>query len=171
MLAGMRGRSVCAVVAACLLAALGGCGGGGGSSSTTTGGTLSTSQLVAEGDGICKDAHDQFAQLQQNPPTTSEGAATLTQKLLDISQSELTRLRDLSPPAALKPALDKYLKALDENIAVLKQGLKAAQSGDATGYAAAQAKTVKQQVKRLQLAQAVGFKECSRPAGTASSAG
>jgi hypothetical protein len=169
MLAGKQGRIACWIAAAFVLAALGGCGGGGESSSTTTTGSLSKSQLVAQGDSICKDAHDEFAQLQQNPPTTSDEAAALTQKLIDISQTELTRLQDLSPPADVKPALDSYLKSLEENIAVLKQGLKAAQKGDATGYTKAQAKTVKQQVKRLQLAQAVGFQVCSRPAGIASS--
>jgi len=81
----------------------------------------------------------------------------------------VAQLRVLNPPASVKPALDSYLKSLDKNVDVLKQGLKAAQQSDATAYAQAQAKAVKGQVKRLQYAQAVGFKECSVPAGTAPS--
>jgi len=149
-----------------------GCGGGGESStSTTTGGEpLTKDALIAQGDAICRQALEKFQQLQQNPPTTAEDAATLTQQLIDITETELSQLRDLNPPATLQSSLDDYLNALDKNIAVLKQGLKAAQQNDAPGYAKAQAKTVSQQVERLQLARAVGFEECSRPAGTAPSA-
>ncbi len=153
-----------------IAAGVGACGGGGGSSSTTsTAAELTKSELVAQGDAICKDAHDRFAELQGSLPTTAEETATFTKKLIDITESEVTQLRALNPPASVKPALDSYLKSLDKNVDVLKQGLKAAQQSDATAYARAQAQAVKGQVKRLQYAQAVGFKECSRPAGTAPS--
>ena len=112
-------------------------------------------------------AKNVFAQLQQSPPTTPESAVTFTQKLIHIQETELSQLRGLNPPASLKSSLDHYVGALEKNIGVLKKGLKAAQQNDATGYAKAQAETVSEQVKRLQLARAVGFKECSRPAGTA----
>jgi hypothetical protein len=161
----MRWAAAATMVAATLVA---GCGGGGATSaSTTTGEQLTKQELIAQGDAICKQAVGKFQQLQQNPPTTAEGAATLTQRLIDITESELSQLRELNPPASLQSSLDAYLKSLDENVAVLKQGLKAAQQNDAAAYAKAQAKTVSQQVKRLSLARAVGFKECSRPAGTA----
>ncbi len=143
--------------------------GGGGSSTTSTAAELTKSQLIAKGDAICKDARDRFAELQGSPPTTPEETATFTQKLLDITESEVSQLRALNAPSDVKPALDRYVKAMDKNVDVLKQGLRAAQQSDATAYAQAQAKAVKDQVKRLQYAQAVGFKECSRPAGTAPS--
>jgi hypothetical protein len=144
------------------------CGGGGGASSTSTStdAALSKSELIAKGDAICKDAHDRFAELQGSPPTTAEETATFTQRLIDITESEVSQLRALNPPSSVKPSLDQYLSAMDKNVAVLKQGLNAAQQSDATAYAQAQAKAVQDQVKRLQFAQAVGFKECSRPAGT-----
>lgn len=158
-------------LAAIAAAALTGCGGGGGSSTSTTAsaGALSKQELIAKGDAICQQAREQFQQLQQNPPTTAEDAAALTQKLIDITESELSQLRQLTPPASAESSMDDYLKAMEKNVGVLKQGLKAAQQGDATGYAEAQAKTVSQQVERLQLARSVGFNECSRPAGTAPS--
>jgi hypothetical protein len=165
----MPERIVSAAIGIALLAFLVGCGGGSDTSSTSTRGDeeLTKSEFVARGDAICKDAHDEFAQLQQNPPTTAEGAATLAQRVIDITERELSQLRELNAPATVQPDLDKYLQALEKNVAILKQGLEAAQQNDATGYAKAQAKTVKEQVNRLQLAQAVGFKECSRPAGIA----
>ena len=164
-----RGWRLTFAAATVALIALGlaACGGGDDTSATTsTESALTKDQLIAQGDAICKEAHDRFAQLQGSPPTTPEETATFTQGLVDITQSEVSQLRDLNPPASVKPALESYLKALDENVAVLKQGLKAAQQADATAYAQAQAKAVKGQVERLQLAQAVGLKECSRPAGT-----
>lgn len=161
---------ICAVLAAFVAALpIAGCGGGGESSTSTTasGEPLTKQELIAKGDAICKQANNLFAQLQQSPPTTPESAVTFTQKLIHIQETELSQLRDLHPPAPLKSSLDDYVRALDENIGVLKKGLKAAQQNDATGYAKAQAETVSEQVKRLQLARAVGFRECSRPAGTA----
>jgi hypothetical protein len=157
-------------VAALVAAGLGACGGGGGTSTTAgSSAALTKSQLIAQGDAICKDARNRFAQLQGSPPTTPEETATFTQELIDITESEVSQLRALNPPPDVKPALDRYLQAMDENIDVLKQGLRAAQRSDATAYAQAQAKAVQGQVKRLQYAQAVGFEECSRPAGTAPS--
>jgi hypothetical protein len=135
-----------------------GCGGGGD-------GTLTKDEFISQGDEICKNAHDQFAELQKNPPTTADEAAALTQKLIDISENELSQLRDLNAPAAVRSSLDKYLSAREQGIAILKNGLAAAQKGDARAYAAAQAQTAKTQVNRLKLARAVGFDECSRPAG------
>jgi hypothetical protein len=171
MPAGMR--TTCVAVAALLLILVGGCGGGGADTTSTTGGQeLTRSELIAKGDAICEDAHERFAQLQASPPTTPEESATFTQQLIDITETEVSQLRALDAPASVKPALDDYLKALDKNVEVLKQGLTAAQQSDAAAYARAQAKAVKGQVERLRLAQAVGFSECSRPAGTApSSAG
>jgi hypothetical protein len=159
-----------AAVGALIAAAVSGCGGGGGSSTTTsTAAELTKSELIAKGDAICQDARARFAELQGSPPTTPEETATFTQKLIDITENEVSQLRALDAPSGVKPALDQYLQAMDKNIAVLKQGLKAAQQSDATAYAQAQAKAVQDQVNRLQFAQAVGFKECSRPAGTAPS--
>jgi chromosome segregation ATPase len=165
----MPERIVSAAIGIALLAFLVGCGGGSDTSSTRTGGDeeLTKSEIVARGDAICKDANDEFAQLQQNPPTTQEETATFTQNLISLQEDERDMLRALDAPASVEPALDRYLAALEQNIATLKQGLEAVRNDDVSGYADAQAKTVKDQLKRLQLARAVGFKECSRPAGTA----
>jgi hypothetical protein len=136
---------------------LAGCGSSGGSTTT-----LSKADFIAKGDEICKRAHEQFAQAQQNPPSTAEGFATVTQKLIEISQSELSQIRALDAPAEVHPALDRYLKAREQGIALLKKGLEAAQNDNARAYAKAQSKVANGQVRRLKLAQAVGFKQCSR---------
>ena len=48
--------------------------------------TLTKAEFTAKGDEICKRAHDEFAQLQKTPPNSPEGAATLTQNLIEISE-------------------------------------------------------------------------------------
>ena len=132
---------------------------GGGEDETTT---LTKAELTAKGDEICKAAHDQFAELQKTPPNSAEGAATLTENLIEISEEELSKIHALDPPADLVPALNRYLEAREQGIALLQQGLKAAQDEDATAYANAQAKIARGQLRRLRLARAVGFTECSR---------
>jgi hypothetical protein len=130
----------------------------------------STATFTAEGDRICERARDQFADLQGTPPNSAEGAATLTQDLIEISQGELDQIASLEAPAGAEPALQRYLSAREEGIAILKRGLQAAQDENAGAYAVAQAKIAKGQPRRLKLARAVGFTECSRvPEGTAGS--
>jgi hypothetical protein len=164
----MRSRTrrfaVAAMTALLAGTALAGCGGGGES-------TLNKADFVSKGDQICKEAHDQFAELQKSPPTTAAEAAALTQKLIEISTSELDQIRGLDAPADVQPALDRYVKAREQGIALLKKGLAAAENGNARAYATAQAEIAKGQVGRLKLARAVGFNECSRPAATTSSTG
>jgi hypothetical protein len=128
---------------------------------------LSKAKFTAEGDRICVQAHDQFAELQKAPPNSAEGAATLTEDLIEISEGELDQIRSLNVPAAVEPALERYLRAREEGIAILKQGLQAAQDENASAYATAQAKIAKGQLRRLKLARAVGFTECSRVSAAA----
>jgi hypothetical protein len=124
---------------------------------------LTEQDLIAQGDEICSEAHDAFTDLQQRPPTTARAAADLTDQLIGISEDELDQLRDLTPPAELEDELDRYLASREDAIDLLHDGLDAANDGDAFAYAEAQAKIAADQLKRLKLARAVGFTECSRP--------
>ena len=164
-------RPIAILMTVALLVGLAGCGGGDGDTTSTAQGQLSKSQLVDEGDAICQEASDRFAQLRENLPTTAEESAAFTQQLIEITEDQVSRLRALDAPAAQEPAMKRYLAAMEANIATLRQGLAAAEQNDATGYAKAQAKAVEGQVERLRLAQAVGFRTCSRPVGGGPAAG
>jgi hypothetical protein len=164
-------RPIASLMIAALLAGLAGCGGGNGDTTSVAEGQLSKSELVDQGDAICKEASDQFAQARKDLPTTAEESATFTERLIEITETEVSQLRALDAPASLEPAMKRYLAALEANIATLREGLAAAQQNDATGYAEAQAKAVEGQVERLRLAQAVGFRTCSRPVGSGPAAG
>jgi hypothetical protein len=126
------------------------------------GGTsLTRAEFTAKGDQACGRAHDQFAELQKSPPNSAEGAVTLTQNLIEISENELSQIRALDAPPEVQPALDRYLRAREQGIALLKQGLEAAQDKNARAYARAQAGIAAGQVRRVKLAEAVGFSQCS----------
>jgi hypothetical protein len=140
-----------------------GCGGGGGDD-----GTLTKAEFVAKADQICKQAREKFLAAQPGPPSNPQQAAALQGVLIGTSENELSEIRSLDAPADVKPALDRYLRAREEGIALLKKGLKAAQNEDLPAYTAAQRQIAADQVKRLHLAQAVGFTECSRPGGSSS---
>jgi hypothetical protein len=140
------------------LALTAGCGGGNGDSAT-----LTKAQFVAQGDAICAQARQAFLAAQPSPPSTPEKAAALQQELITTSEDELSRIRALSAPATVKPALSKYLSARENGIALLRKGLVAAQNKDLRGYTSAQSQVAAGQLKRLKLAQAVGFTACSRP--------
>jgi hypothetical protein len=164
-------RWIIIAMTAAMLVGLASCGGGDDDTTSAPQGELTRSELVAEGDEICQAASDRFAQARENPPTTAEESATFTQGLIEITEDQVSGLRALDPPASLEPAMKRYLAALDANIATLREGLAAAQQNDATAYAEAQAKAVEGQVERLRLAQSVGFRTCSRPAGGGPAAG
>ena len=146
------------------LALLGGCGGGGD-------GTLTKAEFVARGDEICKQAHEQFSQAQENPPNTPAGAAELQRRLIEISEGELSAIHDLEAPSDVRPALERYLGARERGIALLKRGLEAARQEDERAYAAAQARLAAGQLRRLKLARAVGLNECSVVASPAPGGG
>lgn len=123
--------------------------------------SLSKGEFTAKGDEVCERAHNQFAELQKEWPNSAEGAVALTQNLIEISENELNEIRALDAPPEAQEALDRYLLAREQGISLLEQGVEAAQERDAGTYVAAQAEVAAGQVRRLKLAQAVGFSECS----------
>ena len=123
--------------------------------------SLTKAEFIAKGDEVCNRAHDQFAELQQEPPNSAEGAVALTQNLLrDLGERAD---RDPRPRCAAggRGGAGPLPGAREQGIAVLERGLQAADDEDAPGYADAQAEIAAGQVRRLELAQAVGFSECS----------
>jgi hypothetical protein len=158
VLDGARTSVAALVLAGCVLAT--GCGPFGDG-----GGELTKDELIAQGDEICKRGRDQYLELQKNPPQTAEASAALTSKLIEITEAEISDLRDLDAPAESEDALDAYLEAREAGVDVLREGLAAAQDQDAEAYAEAQAKIAEGQVHRARLAQEVGFTQCSRPLG------
>ena len=124
---------------------------------------LSAEELGREADRICSDSRAEFAELQQDPPTSPREAAELTRQLVAITEREIGAIRGLDAPQDLEPRLDLYLRARDEGLEILRAGLAAAVAQDVRGYARAQAAIAARALERLRLARAAGLRECSRP--------
>ena len=123
---------------------------------------LSGAEFLARGDEICASAHDDFAEAQSkvSGQTPSEALA-LTEELIGIAEQELADIEQLAEPQQLTDDLERYLAARERAIETLREGRSAAEKADILEYESAQAKVARGQAKRLELAKAVGFSECS----------
>jgi hypothetical protein len=132
-------------------------------------GALSRAEFIAKGDAICKQAQTDFQDVQRTTPeTTAAEAAVLTGKLVDISESEFNQINGLVPPASMQGAVDRYLKAREDGIKLLRAGYQAAQNDDFNAYLRAKKKLARTQRTRTHLAEAVGFHDCSQQFATSS---
>jgi len=124
---------------------------------------VSAEQLVSRGDAICAEGRDRFADIQSEPPANASEASDQTEELVDAATDELNDLRNLRPPDELSDSYEQYLQARGSALELLEEGRDAAKDRDAEAYAEAQTKASADQPERLKLAQAVGFKTCSKP--------
>jgi hypothetical protein len=125
----------------------------------------SGASAIAEGDEICAEAQAEVEELRAEQPRTAQDAARLTEGVIAAYEDELAALEALAVPSELADELDRYVEARERGLAPLRDGLEAARAGDARAYAEAQAEAAAGQVERTRLARAVGFSECSVPAG------
>ena len=83
--------------------------------------------------------------------------------MIEVYEDEIAGLEALATPPDLQGAVDRCLATREETIEYLREGLAAAERGDETGYAEAQAAVAEGQVERTRLAGEVGFEVCSVP--------
>jgi hypothetical protein len=125
---------------------------------------LTAEQFIAQGDEICREAHDEFLDLQDNPPRTPSDAAELTGGLIEVAEEERDAISDLREPESLSDEVERYLEARDRGIDVMRDGLEAAEDADAEKYEALQAELASTQLDpRYEIAGDIGFEECSKP--------
>jgi hypothetical protein len=124
---------------------------------------LSAAEYLAQGDEVCKQAHDDFLDIQGSSPRTADDAVAQVEALLKVAEDERDAILDLSPPESLAEAVDAYIADRKKGIDTLQEGLGAARDDDPEGYEEAQAKLASQQEARQKVAQKVGFNECSEP--------
>jgi hypothetical protein len=151
----------CAVIAVLPLA-LAACGGG--SSSPSSG-------FIAKANAVCQQTLQQFERIQALPPKTAGQAEKQASALVDVSKQALKDLHNLTPPVSLQTAYNSYLASREQALRYLKNGQAAAANRDSAAYAKAKRQAAGQQATRLQLAQKVGLKGCSRPAVRVGSGG
>lgn len=124
---------------------------------------LSAPEFLAQADGVCAQAHEDFLEVQSSVPRTPEDAADQVEALVQIAEDERDAIADLGAPEAVAEDLDNYLAERDRGIATLKEGLEAARADDPAAYERAQAKLAAEQRKRASLARELGLTECSQP--------
>jgi hypothetical protein len=124
---------------------------------------LSAAEFLAQGDEICKQAHDEFLDIQGSTPRTAADAEAQVEALIEVAEDERDGILDLGAPDSLAEDIDAYVSDREKGIKTLQAGLAAARDDDPIGYEEAQAELASQQKKRQEVAQEVGFNECSEP--------
>ena len=136
-----------AAVTALLILPLAACGGG-----------LSKSELVKQGDAICKRVNDQVA--KEPDPTTAADLAALAKKTVKISDPAIDDMDALEPPGELEKDFDAFVASLKEQRDLTKQIGEAAGAGDSAKIQKVGTQAQKAQADYQKLSAKIGFKEC-----------
>jgi serine/threonine protein kinase len=180
MMAGGVGALVVAAIVAVVLASSGGGGGDSASGDTTEQTTkepvtekkeanpkfqtLNEAQLIKKGDEVCEDSvatYKGYIHEPQFPNGKDETGFAFSKLLVGISSRAVRRFNELKPPPSLEKEFDAYVAAQEEVAQWDEDALAAAETGDAEAERAAREDNFKTEGERQELAEAVGFKECS----------
>lgn len=123
----------------------------------------SAGDFLSQGDEVCKQAHEEFLDIQGSAPRTAADAETQVEALIEVAEEERDGILDLGVPESLSEDVDAYIADRERGIGTLQDGLAAARDDDPTGYEEAQAELAAQQPERQKVAQKLGFNECSEP--------
>ena len=137
-----------AAVAVLIVVPLAACGGD----------SLSKSELVAQGDAICKRVNDQIA--KEPAPKTAGDIEALAKKTLEISDPAIDDMEALEPPGELEKDFDKFVASLREQRELTEQIGDAAGSGDTAKLGEIATEAQRAQAEYRQLSDKIGFKEC-----------
>ena len=124
---------------------------------------LTRGELIAQGDDVCRRAHEAFTDLQRRAPRTASQAAELTNRLIDIASDEADQIEALNGPPEFDAEIEEYVAAREDGIEAMRAGRDAASEHDSEGYARSQADVADNQRERHRIARRIGFAVCSRP--------
>jgi hypothetical protein len=144
------------LLAGIAIAAIAGCGGGSDE--------VSAEELVQQGDEICREVADGFAEIQAQPPANATEGAEQADGLLGVAEDGQGRLGEMEPPEELRDRYDRYLEARDEVADLLEEGKQAAEDQDGAAYGEAQEEATSGAPERRRLARELGFTVCSQGA-------
>ena len=181
MLAGGVAALVGAVIVTVVLASGGGGGGGtaaGDSAGRSSAGAtteprteeqpkpkpkpLSEPELISKGDEICAESRATYTgYLEEFPNKKFETGVAFSRLLSEISSTAVEKFNKLKPPASLEKRYAAYVSAQEEVAQWDKDALRAAEREDEAGYQEARNDNFNTEGERQELAEAVGFRECS----------
>jgi hypothetical protein len=124
--------------------------------------TLTRSELIAQGDAICTQSQDEYRTYRESFPNgEGEPDPAYSRLLVGISSKAVRGFNRLNPPPALKEPYRKYVSSREEVAKWDRDALRAAEAGDTAAYLAAREDRDGTEEERRELAEAVGFHECS----------
>jgi hypothetical protein len=126
---------------------------------------VSAEELVQQGDDVCGNVQERFAEIQAAPPASATEGAEQAGELLGVADDAQGELRDLEPPEKLRDRYDAYLDARESVSDELERGKQAAEDQDGEAYGKAQEEAVGGAPERRKLARKLGFRVCSQSAG------
>ncbi len=120
-----------------------------------------TKDFVEKADSICAGYNEKFAKTEE--VQTLEELAKQTAQVLDLYEEQLAQLRNIDPPSEVQDDFEEYLATLEERNETVRQAHEAAKEGDEQQVRAAFDKGQEEVAREQELAQKIGFKECSIP--------
>ena len=155
----MRAR-VGAVAVLCAVALAAGCGGGGDGGENGGGERLTAEEFVQQADAICADTNQQLDEL--NEPENVDDLAALAAEAVSISEQSVDALRELRPPEELQGQFDRALELLDQQNALGRELVTAAEDGDQEQIQAIVAEGEPIQTEAREIAGDLGLTECGQ---------
>ncbi len=123
---------------------------------------LTSPQLIARGDAICRHSQNTFREVSgrfgngENEPNVE-----YSEELVGISSLAMSRFKAQVPPRFLRAAYGRYVASQEDVARWDREALRAARGGDESAYLTAREDRDETQEERRLLAEAVGFRECS----------
>lgn len=126
--------------------------------------TLTSAQLIQQGDEICQRSQETFRKVRgEFPIAKTEEAPDVeySERLVGISTLAVREFRKLVPPAKQERAYDEYVESQEEVNELDEKALQAARDENTSSYLLARETRNEGQLKRHELAGEIGFEVCS----------
>ncbi len=136
-----------------------GCGGGGGGSSSEP---LTREQYASKADSVCGNYSQQAKALAPADPSNLSEFANVADKTLPLLDNALKDLRKLKPPADERATADRWLAAIEQLKADLKEIRDKAKSNDLQGLQGLIPKATADNQKANALATQLGMTVCNK---------
>jgi serine/threonine protein kinase len=124
--------------------------------------TLTAAQLITKGDEICADSQNTYTSYNGEFPNKKyETGVAYSSLLVGISSAAVRRFNALEPPPPLRKKYEAYVSSQEEVAQWDREALEAAEAGDEAAERQAREDNWNTEDERQELAESVGFRECS----------
>lgn len=142
----------------------------GGGSAATTGQSsgVSKEDFIEQGDEICGEGNEEFAEINERLDAISVGSASeqlaeagpILREGAELVDQRLAEFRALTPPPADEDTIDEYLDLVEDQRRYLEQMADAAAAGDVQEFQQTTERLQQAAEERQGIAQGYGFEVC-----------